>query len=270
MNWANIEKAFNRSIVLAFSRQKLFLTFPVLVLCGLLVVFCRALAFNAADWISLSLTFLPILLSAGILLVLGALLAKIHFHEMKSLTLKWNRLLGSSIDLITGTSYLSIPSLLIYLLFWIILGVFFLLREIGVFFSVVFSFGPFLLIFGSLILCFINLLLLFFVAPASASQTHRRAGIFIKKIFDGLKNRLFSAFILFFIALIPMGFVIGLLVLAALLTNINFSIAERSIAITMEWFFIMLPFAAVLSPATVFFFNFAAESHTLLQPSRDS
>jgi hypothetical protein len=268
MLWSDIEKAFNRAVLLSFSRKKLLLTFPVLVLCGILTVFCRAAAYDASDWIGLSLTFLPILLSSGILLALGSLLARIHYHEVKSLSLSFRRLISGSMDLMIGTSYLSIPSILVYLLLWIVLGMFFLLIEIpgiGDFFSVVLSFGPFLLIFGSLLLCLFNLGLLFFVAPAAAIQSIKRASL-AKRVFDTLKARSFSAVALFFIAMVPILFVAGLLCIAALLTNVSFSISERSLSVAMEWFFIMIPFSAVLSPAVVFFFNFAAESHALLQP----
>jgi hypothetical protein len=268
MNWSDVERAFNRAVFLSFSRKKLALTFPVLVFCGILSVFCRALAYDASEWIAFSFAFLPIFLSSGILLALGSLLARIHYHEAKSLSLSFRRLIGGSLDLMIGTSYLSVPPILVYLLLWIVLGLFFLLKEIpgvGDFFSVVLSFGPFLLILGSLLLCLFNVGMLFFVAPAAALQSIKR-GSLAKRVFDALKTRAFSAIALFFIAIIPTLFVAALLSAAAMLTNVSFSISERSLSVAMEWFFIMLPFAAVLSPAVVFFFNFAAESFALLQP----
>lgn len=270
MVWTDVERAFNRSIYFSLSRKKLFLTFPVLVLCGILIVFCRALAYDASEWVALSLAFLPVFLSSAVLLALGTLLSRIHYHEAKSLSLSFRRLIGGSFDLMIGTSYLSIPPILIYLFLWIILGLFFLLKEIpgiGAFFSVVFSFAPFLLIFGSLVLCLFNLGLLFFVAPAAAFQPIRKVSL-AKRVLDSLKTRSFSAIALFFIAILPILFVVGLLCIAAMLTNVSFSISERSLFVAMEWFFIMIPFAAVLSPAVVFFFNFAAESYVLLHPLR--
>src|SRR5690554_3187916 len=106
MNWADIERSFARAVVFSFSKKKMMLTFPVLVLCGILVVFCRAVAFEASDWIAMSLAFLPILLSSGILLALGVLLIRIHIHEAKQLHLGFRRLITGSVDLIMGTSYL--------------------------------------------------------------------------------------------------------------------------------------------------------------------
>lgn len=173
---------------------------------------------------------------------------------------------GSSGTLL-GTSYLSLPFILSYLCLWMFLGLFFLLKEIpllGEFFTVIFSFGPFLLLFGSLVLCTLNLLLLFFVTPVAALHSVRNIPL-AKKIIFLLKDRILSAMGLFFLALIPLMVVGGLLMLAANLTNLGFSIAERSLSVAMESFFIMLPFTALLTPAIIFFFNFAAESYQLLQ-----
>ncbi len=266
MRWVDVETSFSRAVLASFSRKKWLLAFPVLILCGILIVFCRAVALHATDWIAMSLTFLPILLSSGILLALGVLLIRIHMHEMKGLNLSFRRLIGGSMDLIIGTSYLSIPPVLAYLLLWILLGVFFLLGEIpgiGPFFSVVFAFGPFLLIFGSLLLCLFNLALLFFVAPASALQPAKRLSL-AKRVALAFQGKILSSASLFLLALVPILLISGLLVLSALLTDLNLT-PDQSTAIALEWFFIMIPFCAVLTPAVVFFFSFAAESYQLLQ-----
>ena len=265
MNWADIERSFSRAVALSFSKKKMMITFPVLVLCGILVVFCRAIAFGASDWIAMSLAFLPILLSSGVLLALGVLLVRIHIHEVKKLHLDFRRLIAGSLDLIMGTSYLAIPPVLVYLFLWMALGLFFLLREIpgiGDFFSVVLAFGPFLLIFGSLLLCLFNLALLFFVAPAAAFQPFKRTSL-TKRIIAMFHGRILSSIALFLLALAPIFLVVGLLTLSALLAH---SSPEKPLSIAIAWFFIMVPFAAVLTPAVIFFFNFAAECYQLLHP----
>lgn len=267
MQWNDFEKSFNRAMLLSFSKRKLALTFPILVLCGILSVFCRAVSFESGEWVAMSFAFLPILFSSGILLALGVLLVRMHHHEAKQLTLDFRKLIGGSIDLIIGTSYLSILPIVAYLFLWTLLGLFFLLKAVpilGDFFSVIFSFGPFLLIFGSLLLCVFNLGLLFFVAPAAALQPLKNIPL-AKRVWSLINRKLFSALILWMIALIPIALVGGLLCLAAFLTNVSFLVAERSLSVALEWFFIMLPFCAILSPAVIFFFNFAAESYQLLQ-----
>lgn len=240
------------------------IAFPALVLCGLLVVFCKAVACDATDWIKMSLAFLPILLSSGVLLALGVLLIRIHMHEVKGLNLSLQRLFSGSTDLILATSYLSIPPVLTYLCLWIVLGFFYLLGEMSSFFTVIFAFGPFLLIFSSLLLCLLNLALLFFVAPAAAFQPHKKFAL-AKRVLALFQGKMLSSFALFLLALLPIFLVSSLLVLAAILSN---SAPEQPLSIALEWFFIMLPFAALLTPAVIFFFNFAAESYQLLQDAR--
>jgi hypothetical protein len=265
MKWADIEKSFSRAVILSFSRKKMMLTFPFLVLCGILTVFCKAVAYNASEWVAMSLAFLPILLSSGLLLALGVLLIRIHLYEVKGLHLGLQRLFAGSLDLILGTSYLSIPPVLAYLFLWIGLGFFYLLREIpgiGQLFKVIFAFGPFLLIFGSLLLCLFNLALLFYVAPAAAFQTYKRFSL-AKRVLESFKGKILSSIALFMLALIPIALMVGLLTLSAVLTNLT---PTHSLSVALEWFFVMVPFCAVLTPAVIFFFNFAAESYQLLQP----
>ena len=267
MLWTDLEKAFSRAALLSFSKAKLILAFPALALCGILTVFCRAAAFGANEWILMSLAFLPIFLSSVILLALGVLLIRIHHHEAKHLSIDFKKIVAHSTNIMIGTSYLAILPTLAYLGIWLILGLFFLLRAVpvvGDFFSVIFSFGPFLLIFSSLLLCIVNLGLLFFVAPAAALQARQKMSL-AKRVTRGIAHQPFSSIVLFLIAFVPIGIVGGLLSLSAIWTNMSFTIAERSLSVALEWFFIMLPFCAILSPVVVFFFNFAAESYQILR-----
>ena len=267
MHWCDVEKAFGRALLLSVSKKKLALTIPTLILCGLLIVFCRAVAYESNDWIAMSFLFLPILLSSGVLFALGILLIRLHHHEAKHLSLDFKELFHSSSDILIGTSYLALFPVLAYLLLWICLGIFFLLKEIphfGDFFSTVFAFGPFLLIFGSFMLCALNLGLLFFLTPVVALQSFQKTASLAKKVLASLMQ-MFNSFVVFLIALFPIIFLGGLLCLSAFLTNISFPITERSLLVALKWFFIMLPFAVILSPAVVFFFNFSAESFQLLQ-----
>ncbi len=265
MRWNDLENCFNRSVYLAFSKVKLLITFTVLVLCGILIVFCRGLAFNAGGWLAMSLTFLPILLSGGVLLSLGVLLIRIYHHEVKNIRWNYLKILQSSWQLILGTSYLAIPPILIYLLLWIVLGIFVLLQEIpaiGEAMAIILAFAPFLLIFAALLLCIINLLLLFFVSPAIALRPTRKFHL-TKSLLTSLSENIFSKLVFFFFALFPLGLMVGLLSLSAVLTGLSFPEMQRSLSIVLKWFFIMLPFCAILTPGVVFFFNFAAECFNL-------
>ena len=121
MHWSDLEKAFSRAAALSLSKKKLALALPALILCGLLIVFCKAVAFEANEWVAMSLIFLPVLLSSGVLLALGVLLIRIHHHEAKQMALDIKKLISSSADLVIGTSYLAIFPVLAYLLLWIVL-----------------------------------------------------------------------------------------------------------------------------------------------------
>lgn len=267
MTWHEMEHIFNRALKFSFSRKKLFFMFPILLICGLMTVFCRAVAVSAGQWVVLSLTFLPIFLSSGLLLAAGVVLARIYHHEVKMIPLSYRKILGQSLELLVGVSYLTLPLLLSYLLLWVLMGIFYLLKEIpalGDVLGVILAFGPFLLVLGSLLLTFFNLFLLFFATPHIALES----GIKLKlaeQIFRRFGENIFSNMILFFAAVVPLLLIVGILSLAAFLTGVNFFVSTESLAIALQWFFIMIPFSALLTPGILFFFNFAVESYVLMQ-----
>lgn len=263
----DIEKSFNRAVLHSLTKRKLWITFPVLALCGVLIVFCRAVAFEVEGWMALAFVFLPILLSAGILMALGIFLMRIYYHEVKEYKVSYKEIFKGSWTLITGTSYLSVPFILIYLLLWVVLGVFMLLRQIpavGDFIAPIMAFAPFLLIFSSIMLCLVSLVFLFFLTPALAFGTKEKFH-FARSCFVGLRHNLFAGFLSFIVAMLPIIVVVGFLVLAAVVTKLSFLVAQSSLSLVVGWFFIMLPFCACLTPCVTFFFNFAAEIYHALK-----
>jgi hypothetical protein len=265
MNLSDISKVFNRALSLTFSKRKLLLTFIILALCGLLVVFCRAVAVHAGSWIVMSLTFLPIFLSSGVLLSLGIILIRLYHDEIKKRGSSLSQVFEKSWETIIGASYFSIPIILSYLTLWMMLGLFFLLQSIpgiGDFFSVLLAFGPFLLNFGALLLCVLSISMLFFLTPAMALRGFDRKTI-VQSIMYRIKNDLFSSIFLGLLAIFPALFILMLLIIAAQLTDSAYVLPYSSLYISLQWFFIMIPFAAILTPAVIFFFNFAAEAHVL-------
>lgn len=266
MTWKDVEFIFNRALAFSFSRKKFLFVFPVLVGCGLLTVICRALAFSAGDWMRLSLAFLPQFLSSGLLLAAGVVLIRLYHHEVKHLPVNLRGTLRESWDLMVGICYLTVPLVLAYLVLWTVMGLFYLLKEIpavGDILGVILSFGPFLLVLGSLILSLFSVLLLFFAAPGIALKSAIKLELGAE-IVRRIRGNVFSNVSLFLLGLIPLMIVVGLLSLAAVMTGANYFEAERSLSIATQWFFIMLPFCAVLTPAVIFFFNFAAESHVYM------
>ncbi len=258
---------FNRALAFTFSRKKLLFVFCALALSGLLVVFFRGLALHAGQWIQLSLTFLPIFICTGILLSMGILLIRIYHDEIKQKDVNYWNTLSHSWEVVIGSSYFAIPIILSYLLLWMLLGIFVLLSEIpavGEFFGAVLSFAPFLINLGTLVLCLLGLAILFFIAPLIALK-----GLESKAIFQMAIKRLekdpFANCILILIGLLPLVLIIALLTIAAMLTGTMCLNCQNELQTVLKWFFIMLPFTAFLTPAVIFFFNFAAEAHVLMQ-----
>lgn len=262
-----LEEAFNRAWLHAFSKVKFFFVFPVLLICGVLIVFCRAISMEAGSWVAMSLTFLPVFLSLGILLAAGVILIRIYYHEVKQLQYSFRKLLGQSVQMLVGASYLSLPLVLTYLLLWTLMGVFHLFKGIpgvGEVLGVLLSFGPFLLVFASLALSLTSLLILFYVTPhiALRSQVHLHIA---EEIFTRLRTNVFSNLLTLFIGIAPLLFTVGFLTFSAVMTGIHYLSATSPVGVSLEWFFIMVPFVLILTPFVIFFFNFSTESFNMLQ-----
>lgn len=267
MNLADIQFIFNRAMTSTFERSKWLLTFIVLALCGLLVVFCRGLAAQANTWVAMSLTFLPLFLCSGVLLSLGVVLIRGYHDEVKKLEVNYKKILLSSWETLLGASYFTVPVILLYLMLWMLLGVFMLLQNIpaiGDFVSVILAFAPFLLNFATLLLCIFVIGTLFFITPVIALKGLSRS-LVSQVLMRRLQGDVFSNMVLFIVGIIPLLFYVGLLLGSALLTGNICAVCDDTLHTVLQWFFIMLPFTALLAPAVIFFFNFAAESHVLMQ-----
>lgn len=264
---SDIQLIFNRALRLTLDRKKLLLVFVVLALCGLLVVFFRGLAIHAGQWIVMSLTFLPFFLCAAVLLSVGIILIRMYHDEIKGREVNYTDILSKSWDVVIGASYFSIPLILSYLLLWISLGIFVMLKQVpavGDIFAVILAFGPFLINLASLLLCVLNVAMLFFVTPIVALKGLNRITV-VQTLVKRLKADVFSNMVLMFCSLLPLLAVTGLLMLAAFLTGTVCYACDEPLHNVLQWFFIMIPFTALLAPTVVFFFNFSAEAHVLMQ-----
>lgn len=269
MTLNDVQFIFNRALSLTFNKKKLFAVFLVLLLCGTLVVFFRGLALHTGQWIALSLNFLPVFLCSGVLLSTGIILIRIYHNEVKRRDVPYSDVISKSWDVVLGASYLSIPIILSYLLLWMMLGVFFLLNDIpwvGGFFSAVLAFAPFLLNLGAIVLCLLSFALLFFVAPAIALKGLNGAQV-SQMVAGRFRADIFMSLLLASIATVPFVVLMAILLLAAFFTGQICYTCENTIYIVLQSFFMMLPFTAVLAPAIIFYFNFAAEAHVLFQKS---
>ncbi len=264
MNINKIPAVFNRALALTFKLKKLVIAFIVLAFSGLLIVFFRGLSIGAGDWVLMSLTFLPFFLCAGIMLSMGVFLIRVYHNEVKGKTDRYSAVLYRSWEVILGASYFSVPIVLSYLLLWIVLGFFLLLQKIpgvGDVIGVILAFGPFLLNLCILVLCLMNLGMLFFLTPVIALKGLNRIHM-TQALINRFKGDIFANIILFVLSLFPIAIVGGLLTIAATMTTAS-ELIRSPLHLVLQSFFIMIPFAALIAPAIVFFFNFAAEAHVL-------
>lgn len=267
MTWDELELIFNRALRFSFSRKKLLFVLPVAMICGFITALSRAVSFGVSDWVHINLVFLPIFLCGSFLLFSGIILTRIYHHEVKGLEVNFQKVLMQSRSLFLAIFHLAVPLFFAYIILWMALGLFYLVKAvfpIGDILSAILSFGPFLLVLAALVLSLFNLLLLFFATPQAALKSDYRPQQ-LKEIVFQLKENPFLAFILPLIGIVPILFVAGLLTLAAVVTNLMYVEGSGPLATALQWFFMMLPFSILLSPAVVFFFNFSAESYVLIQ-----
>lgn len=267
MSLGDIQQVFNRAAQFTFERSKWLFTFLVLALCGLFVVFCRGLASNASPWVTMSLTFLPVFLCFGILLALGVVLIRGYHDEVKRKPVSYQTIFARSWETILGAAYFTVPVILLYLMLWMLLGIFLLLQNIpavGDFFAVILAFAPFLLNMATLLLCVFVVGVLFFVTPVIALKGMNRV-LISQVLAKRFQVDLFSNLLLFAIGILPLLLVFGLLLLSAVLTGSVCVVCDDTLHNVLQWFFIMIPFAALVAPTFIFFFNFAGEAHVLMQ-----
>lgn len=261
MTWTELETAFHRALVATVQRRKFAIAFFAIMACAVLALCCKAFSHGASSWVRLNLWFLPILMSSGLLLSAGGLLVRMYYRPLSPM-----KVLLHSFDLLVGTSYLTLPSLFLYLFLWLLMGVFLLLRQIpllGPAFGVLLAFGPFLLFTCSILLCLVNVSLLFFVTPFTATDARVTLSIG-ERLLLLIRGQALRASALFLIAIFPALFMGTLLFCAARLTQLHFVLSGEVLSATLSWLFVLIPFAALLAPTILFFFHFAAESHQLL------
>lgn len=265
--WQELEQAFNRALFFSLRRKKIFFILPILLFCGVIVVLSHTLWVGSNPWVRSSLAFIPGFLCIAIFLASAVPLIRMYHDEVKRKPVSVNRTLKVSWRLMGGIGSLIIPILTAYLVLWFILGIFYLLKNIpatGELLGGFLSFGPFLLIAGSLLLLAISLILMFFLSPVVALKSTMSWEL-AELVLRRFGKEPFLHFILLLLGVLPMALVVGFLVLSATLTGMTYFVTEQTWAISLQWFMIMIPFAALLSPVIVFFFNFAGESFVIVQ-----
>ena len=266
MTWNDIEFSFNRALRLSFSIKKLLFVFVVLWCCGFGLLLCRSFGLQTQDWLMLNWNFLPFFAIAILGLSLGVLLVRLYNDEIKERKMDYRKTFSLSKRVMVEIAYLGMPLIIGYLILWTILGLFYLIKElpkVGWALGVFLSFGPFLL-FLSMVCLFVLFLILFFFLTPFVALRDCLPKEWIKCMLSRMSHSLLTNFILFIISVIPVGCILGLLVISLDMTHAFY----LSSANPLDLVLIMLPVSVLLAPGVVFFFHFAAESHILMIQKR--
>lgn len=267
----DLERCFSRAFYFSFNKKKLLFSYPFVFLAGLVFIFFKSMISSANNWIFISKIFLPLFISFAIFFVLGTLLIKIHYHEVKKLGFSYRDILKKSSEIL-NTFYFSVPIIFVFLVLWIIFGIFVGIKNIphiGSFIGVFLSIIPFLIILMAILLVIFSVGTLFFITP-ELSLGQKKKKELIKNVFVNFRKNLFINLMLFFIASIVVFIVLFILFLSVSFTKTYFVLPLNNIYSAFTSFFLMIPFTLFLTPFIVFFFNFALESYNLLKSKEES
>lgn len=194
---------------------------------------------------------------------LGVVLIRSYHDEIKAQEAGFMELILRSWHAAVSSAYVFMPIILLFLSAWAVLGLFYLVREIpmmGDFFASILSSGPFLLHLVALLLCAFSIYILFVMTPNFALKPFFEATVMTQESKRYLSH-FFIRLSLMLVGLFPLCISSLLLYIAAMMTTSGFVTSLNHLQMCMQWLMIMLPFAVLLSPSVVFFFNMAAEAH---------
>ena len=255
MEFKDVELIYTRAWQKAFQKSKFLLMFSLLSFCGFFGVICHMVALSTSPWLKLVFYFLPVFFLFGTLLGAGIFFARAYYHEVRKEKVSYWSIFSKSLGLMLTISQVSLPSILIYLAIWVAMGFFGLIGQIP-YIGPIFSFAPFILVLLTLCLSILFLFALFFMTAQIAFNRLSVESI-VGCAVDHLLPHLFSYSILFIVAIFPLALMISLVIVSS-----SFIIDKEQ---SLQWLFLMVPIAAVLSPALLFFFNFSVESYNLVR-----
>lgn len=263
MTLKEIEKMFNRSLVHALDLRKCLCLFLVLLVSGFVVLFFQGLALYSKLWLKLPLQFIPLFLAVGLVMGGGIFLIRLYDQELSGEHPAVFTIAMHSWDVLLKSFYLTLPLVMVFMVFWVLIGVLMLLKSIpylGPLLGVILAFAPFILNLGILMLFLTAFLAFFFQAPFLAkTESEQKRGVLQR-----IREDFFLNLLLFAIAYLPVWVVWEFVKYAVLMTRQFYSYGDSQIAMIFQNVLILLPFAAILTPAVIFFFNFAYESHLAL------
>jgi len=266
MKFSEFEQMLHSAARHTISKKKIIYTALVLLACSLFMIFAMAVSLYTGSWVSSGLYFVPFFLSLSLLMALGVIVIRRYHDEIKERDVALKDLVLNSWSTVLGALSLFVPVILGYLALWMGQGIFLVCASIpflGQFFATIFAFVPFLLNVATLLLGIGVLYLLFCVTPILSLTNLFQQGQFTQ-VFRQAIQMGFTRALFFVSALTPL--LISLLILSMSFSMTMALLAEQQAILdrVLQWFFIMVPFSMLLSPAVIFFFNFATEAHVYI------
>lgn len=258
MTLTDLSASFNTSLAGAFAWRKSLFLFLVLLFCGLLTTLCKGFAAVSGPWASLILTFFPLFVSTALLL--GAQVVMMRAYRQPDARIR--HLFSTSWERLLCASYLALPLLLAYVIVWMFLGIFMLIRGVpyvGSVASLILAFVPFLLFVASLVLLVVTFLLFFVVVPLIEAEGIVEMKRLPAALWEPIRRDVFTYLLGAVVSLVPLLIVWGILSAASGMTRQLVLGGASPFEHVVAQMFILIPFAALLTPAVTFFFNFAAE-----------
>lgn len=263
MTFTDLETMVNRALFLCWNKTKILLTAIFLAFCGLCFAFCQMLAQGVEGWMGLHLALLPWFFTYGLLFALGVILMRFYYHEVKGKAFTYKGLLQESTPQILASMNVSLPFVGLFLCLWFAQTLFSLFAELPVL-NVLLSFAPFLLLCAVFSIVALSIFALFLFAPFVAFQEARGKDLLLQGWLK-LRESIFMNVIFALLAALPFILVGGLLFTAIQLTLSHYLVQGQGGLALLQRTILMLPVAALLAPAVIFFFNLSVEIHKYLR-----
>ncbi len=258
-----MKEPFNRALKQSFCWSKWIGCSVSIVVIGLIFLFFGTLAASSAGWLKATLGLLPLFLSVGLFCSLGVILVKLYDDELQRKKSTLLSVAKDSLQLLLGTSYITIPLFVLFIVLWIFLGLYQLLSYtplFGSFIGVTLSFVPFLIYVALFLILAISVITLFYLVPPVAINGWEGREIIKQKLTEILVDP-FNHGKYLLIALIPPTISLFILLWSARMAKLHFKEVEIDL-FAVQWVIVLIPFAALLAPSVLFFFNFAHEIYS--------
>jgi hypothetical protein len=266
MRFTELESMAERASRYVFSKTKLLLTALLITACAFLGVLALGVALWSVRWLNVTLFFLPFVVTFLAIMTTGVFIIRSYHDEVTNKEVTYKTILATSWNELIVSAYLFIPFIGLFLLLWLGEACHFFLKPvpiIGPLMDSIFFLGSIFWIFALLLLCLTSCFLIFCISPVIALKSLTRQEL-LEFAKTELKKSIFLRLFLFSVSIIPLALSVLLLWISLASVYTVSPIHHESLWI-LYGFIMMLPIALILSPALVFFFNMAAETHILIQ-----